>query len=131
MYMGYLKHKSISQLFLSGKKTKYYFTNIPTPHQGRRLLSYSSIDENKLSICTWECMSIHWYITFVLHEEIRSWNLRLSFLKSKMNVFLYILYTIIALHWVLYDVLWRTGKQYWPKPNDCRVCHCVTSLQRT
>jgi hypothetical protein len=129
MYMGYLKHKSIRQLFLSGKKTKYCSTNMPTPHQGRRLLSYSSIDVNKLSI--WECMSIHWYITFVLHEEVRSWNLRLSFLKSIMNVFLYILYTIIALHWVLYDVLWSTGKQYRPKPNDCRVCHCVTSLQRT
>jgi hypothetical protein len=25
-------------------------------------------------------------------------------------------YTIIALHWVRYDVLWSTEKQYWPRP---------------
>jgi hypothetical protein len=42
------------------------------------------------------------------------WN---TFKSPNHNSNRYVKYSsIIALHWLRYDVLWSTGRQYWPRP---------------
>ena len=83
---------------------------------------------NKVWICThWISTSVLWY----LMDQFRCfwiWNKKQQTIpknRSRYTKKNWYNKTITALHFVQYDVLWTTEKQYWPRP---KCNNCIISL---